>query len=120
MQSVKIFRNHGLEFVMVEAGTHNGCQEMPVKVMQKEFIINNHIYANLLLKCFFLYICWAQSMDLHNPWIALCKPWIRTLCGQSMDCVYTYVSIFNLYLSLLFLLYIFKSVHMHGLHKPAS
>ena len=32
------------------------------------------------------YICWVQSMDLHNPWIALCKPWIRTLCGQSMDC----------------------------------
>ena len=43
-----------------------------------------------------LYICWAQSMDLCNPWIALCKPWIRTLHGQSMDCVpiaYAYISI---------------------------
>ena len=33
-----------------------------------------------------IYICCAQNMDLRNPWIALCKPQIRTLCGQSMDC----------------------------------
>ena len=25
------------------------------------------------------YICWAQSMDLHNPWIAQRKPYIHTL-----------------------------------------
>ena len=25
------------------------------------------------------YICWAQSMDLHNPWIAQRKTWIHTL-----------------------------------------
>ena len=25
------------------------------------------------------YICWAQSMDLYNPWIAQRKPWIHTL-----------------------------------------
>ena len=25
------------------------------------------------------YICWVQSMDLHNPWIAQRKPWIHTL-----------------------------------------
>ena len=25
-----------------------------------------------------IYVCWVQSMDLH-------KPWIITLCGQSMD-----------------------------------
>ena len=31
---------------------------------------------------FYIYICWAQSMDLRNPWIARRKPCIRTLCGQ--------------------------------------
>ena len=33
-------------------------------------------------------ICWAQSMDLDNPWIALLKAWIYALSGQSMDCPY--------------------------------
>ena len=32
------------------------------------------------------YICYAQTMDRDNPWIALPKVWIRALCGQSMDC----------------------------------
>ena len=32
-----------------------------------------------------LYICWAQSMDLRNPWIALCKAWIHALHRRSMD-----------------------------------
>ena len=41
-----------------------------------------------------LCICWAQSMDLHNPWIAQRKPWIHILCNthglhaQSMDRMY--------------------------------
>ena len=34
------------------------------------------------LNVFVIYICWAQSMDLCNPWIALRKPWIRTLCDN--------------------------------------
>ena len=32
------------------------------------------------------YICYAQTMDRDNPWIALLKVWIRALRGQSMDC----------------------------------
>ena len=28
----------------------------------------------------FIYMCWAQSMDLRNPRIVLRKPWIRTSC----------------------------------------
>ena len=47
-------------------------------------------------------------MDLRNPWIALRKPWVRTLCGQSMDCAYTYVSIlFFIFYFLFFILFYF-------------
>ena len=60
-----------------------------------------------------LYICWAQSMDLCNPWISLRKSRIRSLSGQSMDCaliVYAYI-----------LECVAYSVHVHGLYyKPAS
>ena len=34
----------------------------------------------------YIYICYAQTMDRDNPWIALLKVWIRALRGQSMDC----------------------------------
>ena len=27
-------------------------------------------------------VCWAQSADLHNPRIALCKTWIHALCDD--------------------------------------
>ena len=30
-------------------------------------------------------ICYAQTMDRDNPWIALLKVWIRALRGRSMD-----------------------------------
>ena len=30
-----------------------------------------------------VYICWAQSMDLCNLWIALCEAWIRALRDDS-------------------------------------
>ena len=33
----------------------------------------------------FKYICYAQTMDRDNPWIALLKVWILALRGQSMD-----------------------------------
>ena len=28
------------------------------------------------------YACYAQTMDWDNPWIALGKPWIHTLCNN--------------------------------------
>ena len=31
-------------------------------------------------------MCYAQTMDRDNPWIALLKVWICALHGQSMDC----------------------------------
>ena len=69
-------------------------------------------------------ICWVQSMDLHNPWIALCKSWIRTLRGQSMDCgliVYAHISIAHtIYVYSVRLECDAYSVHVHGLYKPAS
>ena len=34
----------------------------------------------------YMYICWAQSMDLDNPWIVPLKAWIHALSRQSMDC----------------------------------
>ena len=33
----------------------------------------------IIKKKIFIYICWVQKMDLHNPWIAQRKPWIHTL-----------------------------------------
>ena len=32
------------------------------------------------------YMCYARSMDLRNPGIALRKPWIHGLFAQSRDC----------------------------------
>ena len=36
-------------------------------------VIQVSVIAAIVLR----YICWAQSMDLCNPWIALRKVWIR-------------------------------------------
>ena len=55
-----------------------------------------HSSLKIFLSLFIMYmyswcICWAQSMDLRNPWIALCETWIcalhddpwivRSICG---------------------------------------
>ena len=42
------------------------------------------------------YICYAQTMDRDNPWIALLKVWIRALRWQSMDCADTTCAIHGL------------------------
>ena len=49
-------------------------------------VILNVLYFHFYVIVVVLYICWAQSMYLRNPWTALRKSWIRTLRGQSMDC----------------------------------
>ena len=40
----------------------------------------DHIIHKIIPTC----ICYAQTMDRDNPWIALLKVWIRALRGQSM------------------------------------
>ena len=42
--------------------------------------------AMQLLIWFSIIICYAQTVDRDNPWIALLKVRIRALRGQSMDC----------------------------------
>ena len=46
-----------------------------------------YMYDNL--QCH-MYICWVQSMDLRNPWIALRKAWIHTLCSAIHGLRYVY------------------------------
>ena len=41
---------------------------------------------SIVYKCNSSHICYAQTIDRDNPWIALLKVWIRALRGQSMDC----------------------------------
>ena len=38
------------------------------------------------------YICWAQSMDSANPWIALRKVWVHAMRWQSQDCPYVQIA----------------------------
>ena len=60
----------------------------------------------ILVYIFLIYMLGAKYEFVCNPWIAVYKPWIRTLCRQSMDCAllaYMYVSNVNFIILFLFL-----------------
>ena len=73
------------------------------------------LYADNVNKCIILglgrCICWAQSVDLRNPWIALRNLWIHTLrrnpwiaqesvdrAGRSMNFAYDTIQLAQTYM----------------------
>ena len=48
------------------------------------------------------------AQHMRNPWIALCKSWIRTLCGQSMD-LRVHVHLNFLFFILLFFFFLIRA-----------
>ena len=78
--------------------------------------------------------CWAQSVDLRNPWIALCNLWIHTLrrnpwiaqesvdrAGRSMHFGYDTIQLVQTYLDGLVIstnLKLNNFMHFNGLNGP--
>ena len=81
-----------------------------------------------------MYGCWAQSVDLRNPWIALRNLWIHTLrrnpwiaqesvdrAGRSMNFAYDTIQLAQTYMDGLVIstnLKLNNFTHFNGLNGP--